>query len=218
MAPTSDKPASPWKPSTRATARVQPSSTSSPAPSTPRPQRASREISTMGAKFQARPTAVASSAAARAVRFARFASKAAASASGTGKMVRNPWITSAANSSGMPRRDSSTATVCMRRCQSAESPLNTAPSRPSRTAWACSSIDPGTAAGLAALAGAGASAAGMMVSCPAFSSSVIAAIKASIRSATVVAPPPPSGRRPSPDRRASDGLGAGEDISRGSRV
>ena len=50
---------------------------------------------------QCTPCAVASTAAARAVRSASAGSNAAASASGTGKMVRKPWITSNENSSGI---------------------------------------------------------------------------------------------------------------------
>ena len=54
-----------------------------------RPQRASRATSTIGAKVQCRPDAAASVAATRADFSASAGSKLAASASGTGKMVRN---------------------------------------------------------------------------------------------------------------------------------
>ena len=76
-----------------------------------RPQRASRATSTMGAKVQCRPAAVASSAATCAAASTAAGSQLEASASGTGKVVRKPWMTSNANNSGMCRRECSTASV-----------------------------------------------------------------------------------------------------------
>ena len=105
----------PWKPTTRASAMRLPKYGSSPAPSTIRPHRASRAMSTIGANVQWRPTAAASRAATRAAFSTAPRSHDAASARGTGKMVLNPWITSYPKISGMPRRDSSTATCCARR-------------------------------------------------------------------------------------------------------
>lgn len=61
---------------------------SSPAPSMIRPQRGSRAMSTMGAKVQRTPAEAASAAAMLAARSAAAGSHAAASPSGTGKMVR----------------------------------------------------------------------------------------------------------------------------------
>ena len=84
----------PWNPRTRAAAIAAPRNGSSPAPSTTRPQRASRAISTIGAKVQWTPWADASTAATRAAPSTATVSKLAASARETGKMVRQPWITS----------------------------------------------------------------------------------------------------------------------------
>src|ERR1041385_4360808 len=76
---------------------------SSPEPSTMRPQRGSRATSTIGAKVQCTPLADASMAATWADRSAAAGFQLAASASGTGKMVRKPWMTSWANRRGMGR-------------------------------------------------------------------------------------------------------------------
>ncbi len=85
---------SPWKPRTRAAAITAPRYGSSPAPSTMRPQRGSRAMSTIGAKVQCTPAAADSIAATRAARSASSGLKLAASASGTGNVVRKPWMTS----------------------------------------------------------------------------------------------------------------------------
>ena len=85
---------------------------SSPGPSTMRPQRGSRATSSIGAKVMASPSAAASTAASRAERLPVAGSKVEASASGIGNMVRWPWTTSKPISSGIPRRDSSTAMRC----------------------------------------------------------------------------------------------------------
>ena len=61
---------------------------SSPAPSTIRPQRGSRAMSTIGANVQCTPAADASAAATLAALSAATGSKLAASPSGTGKIVR----------------------------------------------------------------------------------------------------------------------------------
>ncbi|VXD00821.1 conserved hypothetical protein [Sphingomonas sp. 8AM] len=169
----------PWKPSTRAAAINRPSSTSSPDPSTARPQRASRAMSTIGAKVQSIPDADASTAAARAVRRASSGSKLAASASGTGKTVRSPWMTSAANSSGIFSRERRTASVCIRRAISAPLPLNTPVSSPRRTIFSCASKLDAAPAGLSEIAAPPAQAAASRLSCPAFSVSVIRGISAS---------------------------------------
>ena len=66
------------------------------------------------------PIAVASSAAARAVRSARSASKAEASPRGTGNTVFSPWITSAANTSGIFNREDSTVIFCSARAVHAD--------------------------------------------------------------------------------------------------
>ena len=73
---------------------------------------------------------------ARAVRSASCGSKLAASPSGIGNTVRMPWITSAASSTGMPSRLSSTATRWISRPWAAPTPLNRQPTLPART---CSS-------------------------------------------------------------------------------
>ena len=59
-----------------------------------RPQRGSRAMSTIGAKAQGMPTARASRAATACPRSIVSGSQDAASPIGTGKIVRNPWITS----------------------------------------------------------------------------------------------------------------------------
>ena len=152
----------------------------------------------MGAKVQSIPDAAASTAAARAVRRARSGSKLAASASGTGKTVRRPWITSAANSSGIFNRDRRTASVCIRRAISAPLPLNTPVSSPRRTMRNCVSKLDAAPAGLSEVAAPPAQAAASRLSCPAFSASVMRGINAS----TVAG----SGRSATRESRARAGL------------
>ena len=78
------------------------------------------------------PSRAASMAATRAVRSQRTGSKAAASASGIGKIVRCPWTTSKPSSSGTPSRDSSTAIRWIARAGSAPQRLSMLPIRPAR--------------------------------------------------------------------------------------
>ena len=78
----------PWKPRTCAAAIADPRQGSSPAPSTIRPQRASRAMSTIGAKVQWMPAARASLAATSAARSGTDGSQDAAMPSGIGKIVR----------------------------------------------------------------------------------------------------------------------------------
>src|SRR6476659_1160049 len=120
----------PWKPRTRAAAITEPRYGSSPEPSTMRPHRGSRAMSTMGANVQWRPFAAPSAAATRAARSTAAGSQLAASASGVGKIVRNPWITSCANSSGIFARDCSMATRCRFRVTSAPEVPRNDPMRP----------------------------------------------------------------------------------------
>ena len=103
----------PWKPRTLACAMRALSQGSSPGPSAVRPQRGSRDTSSIGAKVIASPSAAPSRAASRAVRSQRASSKMPASASGIGKSVRWPWMMSRPISSGMPSRDFSTASRCI---------------------------------------------------------------------------------------------------------
>ena len=63
-------------------------------------------MSTIGAKFQSMPDPAASNAATSLVRRVSSGSKLAASATGTGKTVRWPWMMSAAKISGIFSRDS----------------------------------------------------------------------------------------------------------------
>ncbi len=65
-------------------------------------------MSTMGAKVQWIPTDRASRAATAWPASISVRSHDAAIAIGTGKMVRNPWITSNPNNAGMPNRFPST--------------------------------------------------------------------------------------------------------------
>ncbi len=95
---------SPWKPRTWATATAAPRYGSSPAPSTIRPQRGSRAMSTIGANAQWMPTARASRAATACPASMVAGSQEAAMAIGTGRIVRRPWITSKPNKAGMPSR------------------------------------------------------------------------------------------------------------------
>ncbi len=116
------------------------------------------------------PTAVASLAAARAVRRASSGSKLADSPSGTGNTVVNPWITSAANSSGIfswPCR----ALCCRRSCQRMLELLK----------MSCASTAAVAVTGLAAAAAPFWLAEENSDSCPAFSSSDIRAIRSSMK-------------------------------------
>ena len=112
--------------------------TSSPKPSTTRPQRGSRDTSTMGEKVQVTPPERASAAARAARSRTRAGSKLADCASGTGAIVRCPWITSSPTRTGMPSRVSSTATRCSSLTAAAERGQKTEP-MPSRMSCAASS-------------------------------------------------------------------------------
>ena len=84
---------------------TEPRNGSSPAPSTIRPHRGSCETSTIGAYACLSPTAADSRAPIVASSIAACGSKLLAVPSGTGKIVRKPWIVSNANSNGMCNRD-----------------------------------------------------------------------------------------------------------------
>ena len=71
-------------------------------------------MSTIGAKVQWMPTALASRAATAWPRSIVSGSQDAAMAIGTGRMVRSPWMTSKPNRAGMPCRLPSTASLCSR--------------------------------------------------------------------------------------------------------
>ena len=81
---------SPWKPSTLALAIKLPKKGSSPAPSITLPHLASLEISTIGAKVQFNPSALASRAAVLAVFLIKSISHVQDSANGIGKIVLYP--------------------------------------------------------------------------------------------------------------------------------
>ncbi len=188
-------PVPPERPRTRATAKAEPRNGSSPAPSTTRPQRASRAMSTIGAKSQSIPCAVASSAATRAQRSARATSQLAASARGTGKMVRKPWMTSDPKSSGTCRRVSSTAMRCKRRVVSAPRTPRNEPTRPLRISStvpveACGPVsDPSPPT---------------WVSWPSFSSSVMRERSASTRGLVALAWAPAGDGEHSQEKRTSE--------------
>jgi hypothetical protein len=97
-----------------------------------RPHRGSRATSTIGAYVQTMPFAAASMAAMRAERSASGGSQLLASPSGMGKMVRNPWITSSAKSSGTCSRDPSMASRCSARVVSAPMTSMSEPTPPCR--------------------------------------------------------------------------------------
>jgi hypothetical protein len=102
----------PWYPRTYAPAINEPRNGSSPAPSMMRPQRGSRAISTIGENVHRMPSAEASRAATREARSTTSGSQVAASANGIGNVVRQPWITSTPNSSGIFSRERSIAIRC----------------------------------------------------------------------------------------------------------
>ena len=112
--------------------------TSSPNPSTTRPQRGSRETSIIGENVQVTPPERASRAAVRASCSTMAGSKDAACPSGTGAIVRCPWITSSPIRIGMPSRVFSTASRCSAFEATADCGQNIDPI-PSRTRAAASS-------------------------------------------------------------------------------
>ena len=99
-------------------------------------------------------------------------SKLATSASGTGKMVRWPWMMSAAKISGIFSRDSLTAAFCMIRAMRAPLPLKTPVSWPCRASSSCCGKLL-LLGGLSAAAAPPPQADAIRLSWPAFSSSVI---------------------------------------------
>ncbi len=137
----------PWKPRTRATAIFAPRYGSSPAPSMIRPQRASRQMSSMGAKVQCTPAAAASVPATRAEASTASRSQLAASPRGTGKIVRKPWITSYPKIRGIPRRLFSTASSWVFRVASAPMTFSIEPTRPLFTCSSRSLAVPSSGAG-----------------------------------------------------------------------
>jgi hypothetical protein len=97
-------------------------------------------MSTIGANVQWMPTARASRAATACPRSASSGSQDAATAIGTGKTVRRPWITSNPNSTGIPCRLPSMASRCSR-LVSAGSVTNSRDPAPPRAS--ASSTSPG---------------------------------------------------------------------------
>ena len=136
-------------------------------------------MSTIGAKFQSIPEPAASKAATSLVRRVSSGSKLAASATGTGKTVRWPWMMSAAKISGIFIRDSFTATFCMVLAMRAPLPLKIPVSWPCRvsSSWRGKLLSFG---GLRAMAALGPQADAIRLSCPAFSSIVMRAISDSM--------------------------------------
>src|SRR5271166_2461018 len=106
---------------------------SSPAPSTIRPQRASRAMSTVGANVQLMPAARASRAAIVCPRSTSDGSHVADIASGGGNIVWYPWMTSSPISNGICSRDSSTAILCSRLMSAGSETHSTEPASPLRT-------------------------------------------------------------------------------------
>ena len=107
---------------------------SSPAPSAMRPHRGSRLMSTIGLNVQLMPDADISTAAVRAAASMAGMFQVHDMPSGIGNTVSKPWITSMPISSGMPRRDFSTASCCRARIFSAPLILKVPPILPSATA------------------------------------------------------------------------------------
>ena len=103
---------------------------SSPLPSDTRPQRGSREISTIGLKVHEIPSALASTAAMRADSSMAVMSQVQDKPSGIGNIVSYPWITSMPNNNGIPSRESSTACFCTSRIFSTPFRLNNPPTSP----------------------------------------------------------------------------------------
>ena len=103
--------------------------------------------------------------------------------------MRSPWITSAANNSGIFSRDSRIAMVCIRLAMTAPLPLKTPPSRPPRTSANCPSKLDEPPAGLSEVAAPPAQAAAIRVSWPAFSTTVIRPISASTEAGNAAVPP-----------------------------
>ncbi len=134
-------------------------------------------MSTIGAKVQSVPEAAASTAAMCALRSTSFKSQLAASASGMGKVVRQPWMMSLPMISGMPCFDSSTATRCRSLMYSAPNAPRSEPTRPSRISVLRSSSLVRATSGLSSER----MPPGRWVNCPSFSSSDIAPSNSSTR-------------------------------------
>ncbi len=162
----------PWKPRILAAAILAASHASSPGPSAVRPQRGSRETSSIGAKVSPSPSCAASLAASRAVSSQASGSNKAASARGIGNRVRCPWMTSSPIRSGMPSREFSTA----RRCISCVGPGPTRFSRLPMEPFLSDSVESPAMIGPVT-----AELEAVMVSWPSFSSSVMSPISVSIR-------------------------------------
>lgn len=94
----------------------------------------------MGEKVQRTPSDRASFADTSASRRATSGSKLDAWASGIGKAVQKPWMTSRPKSSGMPSRDSSTAMRWRELLLRAPWMLSTEPSSPARAAASVCSV------------------------------------------------------------------------------
>ena len=90
-------------------------------------------MSTMGLYSQVSPSEDASTVLMRAARSIDSGFQVAASARGTGKVVRYPWMMSAPNRRGIPRRDSSTAIFCHAMSSSLSWRPNRLPTAPERT-------------------------------------------------------------------------------------
>ena len=136
--------AGPWKPRTWAAAMAEPRYGSSPAPSTMRPQRGSRAMSSIGAKAQWMPTARASAALIACAFSTSAGSQDAASAMGTGKMVRNPWMTSKPKRRGIFSRVSVVAMRCRRLISCGSFTNSREPTRPARSSLSGSALISGT--------------------------------------------------------------------------
>jgi len=90
-------------------------------------------MSTMGAKIQSMPDTAASLAAIFAASSNSAGFQVQASASGMGKIVLCPWITSNPTISGIPSRLSSTAVFCRRLTSKRSGRLRIEPTCPART-------------------------------------------------------------------------------------
>ena len=160
---------------------AEPRNGSSPEPSDMRPQRASRQMSTIGLNVQQMPSALASLAAIWADFSIAAISQLHERASGIGNTVSYPWITSIPKIKGIFKRLSSTATRCTSRIFSTPLRLKSPPTSPffifSATSLllACPvTISPVTG----------------KLSCPIFSWSVISSIRLSINLSISASLPP----------------------------
>ena len=137
-----------------------------------RPQRGSREMSSIGAKVQLTPAAAASSAATLAPSRTTSGFQVAAWPSGMRITVLKPWMTSRPFNRGMPSRLSSTAMRCRSFTSAGSTWLITAPMRPRRMASRSASSSAGPSAWTWFI-------------CPIFSSSVMRPSRSATRPSTV---------------------------------